>query len=49
MDFLKDILGFLSKRKKFWLLPVIIILLFVGVMLSIASTSALAPFVYTLF
>jgi len=49
MDFLKDIVGFLSTRKKFWLVPVIVTLLIVGTMLSIASASALAPFVYTLF
>ncbi len=49
MDFLKDIVGFLGARKKFWLIPVIVTLLAIGVLLSIASTSALAPFVYTLF
>ena len=49
MDFLKDIMGFLGQRKKFWLLPAIVVLLVVGVLLSFASTSALAPFVYTLF
>jgi len=49
MDFFKDIVGFLSNRKKFWLAPAIIILLLVGMLVFITSTSALAPFVYTLF
>ena len=49
MDFLNDIWGFLKERKKFWLLPAIIILLVVGLMVTAVGTSALAPFVYTLF
>jgi hypothetical protein len=48
---LKDLWGFLSKRKKFWLLPMIIILLgFGGIMfLFFAAGSAIAPFIYSLF
>jgi len=49
MDFLNDVWGFLKERKKFWLLPAIIILLVVGFMVTVVGTSALAPFVYTLF
>ena len=49
MDFLKDLWGFLNQRKKFWLLPVIVILLGFGVMMVLASGSAIAPFIYTLF
>lgn len=49
MDFLKDLWGFLKERKKFWLLPIIITLLFFGVLIVLTSGSAIAPFIYTLF
>ena len=49
MDFLKDLWGFLKNRKKFWLLPLIMILLGFGVLIVLASGSAIAPFIYTLF
>jgi hypothetical protein len=49
MDFLKDLFGFLKIRKKFWLAPLIIILLILGFLLMISGGSALAPFIYTLF
>jgi hypothetical protein len=49
MDFLKDLWGFLKNRKKFWLLPLIVILLGFGVLIVMASGSAIAPFIYTLF
>jgi hypothetical protein len=49
MDFLKDLWGFLKNRKKFWLLPLIMILLTFGVLIVLASGSAIAPFIYTLF
>ena len=49
MDFLKDLWGFLKSRKKFWLLPLIMILLALGVLIVLASGSAIAPFIYTLF
>jgi Family of unknown function (DUF5989) len=48
MDFLKDLWGFLRQRKKFWLLPLIVITLLFGV-LMVFSGSAIAPFIYTLF
>jgi hypothetical protein len=49
MEFLKDLWGFLKQRKKFWLLPLITILLTFGVLIVLASGSAVAPFIYTLF
>jgi len=49
MDFLKDLWGFLRVRKKFWLLPLIIVLLIFGVLIVLTSGSAIAPFIYTLF
>jgi Family of unknown function (DUF5989) len=49
MDFLRDLWGFLKHRKKFWLLPMIIILLGFAVIMFFAAGSAIAPFIYSLF
>jgi hypothetical protein len=49
MDFLTDLWGFFKTRKKFWLLPVVVVLLAFGVLIVLTSGSAIAPFVYTLF
>ncbi|MEE9910101.1 MAG: hypothetical protein K4571_00115 [Deltaproteobacteria bacterium] len=49
MDFLNDLWGFLKVRKKFWLLPLILMLLLFGVLIVLTSGSAVAPFIYTLF
>jgi len=48
-DFVKDLWGFMRNRKKFWLAPLIIVLLLVGAMVIVAEFSAVAPFIYTLF
>jgi hypothetical protein len=49
MDFLKDLVGFFGARKKFWLLPLVVVLLGFGVLIVLTSGSAIAPFIYTLF
>ncbi|WP_167618534.1 DUF5989 family protein [Maribellus sediminis] len=49
MDFLKDLWLFMKERKKFWLLPLIIVLLLLGIVIVFAGGSAIAPFIYTLF
>jgi hypothetical protein len=49
MDVIKDLWGFLKSRKKFWLLPIILTLLLLGVLIVMTSGSAIAPFIYTLF
>jgi hypothetical protein len=49
MTFLKDMWLFLRERKKFWLAPVIIVLILLGVLIVFGGGSALAPFIYTLF
>ena len=49
IDFLKELWSFMKARKKFWLLPIIIILLLIGMLLVLAQGSAVAPFIYTLF
>lgn len=49
MDFLRDLFQFLRERKKFWLVPVIIVLLVLGLIIVFGGASAIAPFIYTLF
>ena len=49
MEFIIDLWSFLKERKKFWLIPTIIILLLLGVLIILSSGSAIAPFIYTLF
>jgi len=49
MEFLVDLWGFLKVRKKFWLLPIILILLIFGALIVLTSGSAIAPFIYTIF
>lgn len=49
MEFIKDLWAFLKVRKKFWLMPIIIVLLLFGVLIVLTSGSAIAPFIYTLF
>ncbi len=49
MSFLLELWEFLKVRKKFWLLPIIIVMLLLGVLIVLAQGSAVAPFVYTLF
>lgn len=49
MNFLQDLWGFMRVRKKYWLLPLTIVLLFFGSLIVLSSGSAIAPFIYTLF
>jgi len=49
IDFLKEMWAFMRARKKFWLLPIIVLLLLLGGLLVLAQGSAVAPFIYTLF
>ena len=49
MSLLKEFWLFLRVRKKWWLLPIIIVMLLVGTLLVFAQGSALAPFIYTIF
>ena len=49
MDFIVDIWQFMKARKKFWLAPVILVLLLLGLLLVFGGSSAVAPFIYTLF
>lgn len=49
VSFLKEFWAFLRTRKKFWLLPILATMLLFGVLLLLAQSSAVAPFIYTLF
>lgn len=49
MSFLIEMYNFLKVRKKFWLLPIIIILALFGALLFFTSGTAVAPFIYTIF
>jgi len=49
MEFAHDLWGFLRVRKKFWFLPIILVLVFFGALSLFVSGSGVAPFIYTLF
>ena len=49
MEFIKEFWEFLKIRKKFWLLPIIIVLLIFGGLIVLSQGSAIAPFIYTIF
>ena len=49
IDLIKDLWDFMRVRKKFWLAPIIIVLLVLGALIVFAQGSAVAPFIYTIF
>ncbi len=49
MSILAELWDFLKTRKKFWLLPIVLMMLLLGALLIFAQGSAVAPFLYTLF
>jgi len=49
LPFLKEFWAFLRTRKKYWLLPILVMMMLFGVLLVLAQSSAVAPFIYTLF
>jgi len=49
MSFLAEFWSFLRVRKKFWLLPLLLVMVIFGALLVMAESTALAPFIYTLF
>lgn len=48
-ELIKDLWDFLKERKKYWLIPLIVTLLFVGALIILSHASTIAPFIYTLF
>jgi len=49
LDFMKDLWAFMRVRKKFWMAPIIIVLVLLGMLIVLVEGSVLAPFIYTLF
>tara|TARA_B100000959_G_scaffold9105_1_gene9218 strand:- start:348 stop:500 length:153 start_codon:yes stop_codon:yes gene_type:complete len=49
ISFLKEFLEFLKVRKKYWLLPILLVLVLFGVLIILSQGSAVAPFIYTIF
>ena len=49
MSFIKEFMEFIKVRKKYWLLPIIIILAIFGGLIVLTQGSAVAPFIYTIF
>ena len=49
MEFLKDLWDFMRERKKFWLAPIVLVMVLLGVLIVLSQGSAVAPFIYTLF
>lgn len=48
-ELIKDLTGFMKKRRKFWLAPLILVMLLLGGLIVLGQGSAAAPFIYTLF
>ncbi|MDC1066113.1 DUF5989 family protein [Candidatus Pseudothioglobus singularis] len=49
MSFIQELWSFLRARKKFWLLPILIVMAIFGGLIVLSQGSAVAPFIYTLF
>tara|TARA_Y100001970_G_C13694214_1_gene583916 strand:+ start:355 stop:507 length:153 start_codon:yes stop_codon:yes gene_type:complete len=49
ISFIKEFWEFLSERKKYWLMPIIIVLALFGVLIVLSQGSVIAPFIYTIF
>jgi hypothetical protein len=49
MEFLREFIRFLRVRKKYWLIPIIIVIFLFGGLIILSQGSAIAPFVYTIF
>ena len=49
LDLISDLWAFMRERKKFWLAPIIVLMVLMGGLLIFAQGSAVAPFIYTLF
>lgn len=49
LELIKDLWAFMRERKKFWLAPILIVMILLGSLIILAQGSAVAPFIYTLF
>ena len=48
-SFIKEIIAYMNARKKWWLMPILVVLIAFGGLLGLAQGSAIAPFIYTIF
>ena len=49
IDFIRDLWDFMRERKKFWLAPIVLVMVLLGALIVLSQGSAVAPFIYTLF
>tara|TARA_Y100000590_G_C15610660_1_gene973697 strand:- start:226 stop:378 length:153 start_codon:yes stop_codon:yes gene_type:complete len=49
LSFVREFFLFLKERKKYWLMPVVIVLFLFGILIVLSQGSAIAPFIYTIF
>ena len=49
MSFLKELWAYMRTRKKYWLIPILVVMVILGALIVLAHGSAVAPFIYTLF
>jgi len=49
LEFLADLWAFMRERKKFWLAPIIVVMILLGALIVFTQGSVLAPFIYTIF
>jgi len=49
LDLLKDLFSFMRERKKYWLAPIMVVMVLLGVLIVFVQGSALAPFIYAIF
>ena len=49
LELLADLWGFMRERKKYWLTPVVVVMVLLGAIIVLAQGSVVAPFIYTLF
>ena len=49
LDFIKEFIAFFLERKKYWLLPILLVLVLFGVLIILSQGTVVAPFIYTLF
>lgn len=49
VDFIKEFFGFVVERKKYWIIPLILILLLLSIVITLSQGTALAPFIYSIF
>ena len=49
MEFLKELVAFMRARKKYWLMPIVLLMVMLGGLIVLSQGSAVAPFIYTIF